>query len=240
MKHQYFGDVNDYRKYGLLRSIQRETGFRLGVCWMLTSNDTRTDGKFISYLLEPARWRRYDPALFDALSQAVVAERHLRHVEELSLLPGAVLFDRIVPQGRDLRSQYFQAFFDSTRGCDLVFFDPDNGILVPSCGIGSKEAPKYIAWDELATTYRTGRSVLLYQHFPRKPRDLFVRELSDQLLAQTGCTQVTCFRTANVGFFLACQPHHADLLSAAADQIGRNWKGQIEVSTLGGRSDQRV
>jgi len=35
MKHQYFGDVSDYRKYGLLRGIQRHTNLRLGVCWML-------------------------------------------------------------------------------------------------------------------------------------------------------------------------------------------------------------
>src|SRR5689334_17138573 len=48
MKHQYFGDVNDYRKYGLLRSIQKEAGLRVAVCWMLTPNDGRSDGKFFT------------------------------------------------------------------------------------------------------------------------------------------------------------------------------------------------
>src|SRR5689334_8092434 len=128
MKHQYFGDVNDYRKYGLLRSIQKEAGLRLGVCWMLTPNDRRSDGKFISYLIEPGKWRNYDPGLFDSLSHAVTTERHLRHVREMSLLPGAILFERVVPEERGLRAEYFQDLLTSLNDCDLVFFDPDNGI----------------------------------------------------------------------------------------------------------------
>ncbi|MDO8501594.1 MAG: hypothetical protein Q7S20_07100 [Gemmatimonadaceae bacterium] len=55
MKHQYFGDVNDYRKYGLLRILQQASGLRLGVCWMLTPDDTRTDGKFVAYLGDSKR-----------------------------------------------------------------------------------------------------------------------------------------------------------------------------------------
>jgi len=35
MKNQYFGDINDYRKYGLLRCFA-EAGLNIGVCWMLT------------------------------------------------------------------------------------------------------------------------------------------------------------------------------------------------------------
>ena len=33
MKDQYFGDINDYRKYGLLRPIIASSG------WMLTPDD---------------------------------------------------------------------------------------------------------------------------------------------------------------------------------------------------------
>ena len=37
MKNQYFGDVNDYRKYGLLRLLAH-AGLKIGVCWMLTED----------------------------------------------------------------------------------------------------------------------------------------------------------------------------------------------------------
>jgi hypothetical protein len=40
MKEQYVGDVNDYRKYALLRHFAIECGLRVGVCWMLTPPDT--------------------------------------------------------------------------------------------------------------------------------------------------------------------------------------------------------
>ena len=44
MKNQYFGDVNDYRKYGLLRVFANQAAFNIGVCWMLTPDDERRDG----------------------------------------------------------------------------------------------------------------------------------------------------------------------------------------------------
>ena len=55
MKNQYFGDINDYKKYGLLR-ILTDDHMRLAVCWMLTDADHRADGKFISYLQDPVKW----------------------------------------------------------------------------------------------------------------------------------------------------------------------------------------
>jgi hypothetical protein len=44
MKDQYFGDINDYRKYGLLRAIQSRGTGRLLVAWMLTPADGGRDG----------------------------------------------------------------------------------------------------------------------------------------------------------------------------------------------------
>jgi hypothetical protein len=44
MKNQYFGDINDYRKYGLLRGLSNRGEIRTAVCWMLTTDDGRGDG----------------------------------------------------------------------------------------------------------------------------------------------------------------------------------------------------
>jgi hypothetical protein len=60
MKNQYFGDKNDYRKYGLLRILADAGRLSIGICWMLTQDDGRTDGQFISYLREPRKWRAFD------------------------------------------------------------------------------------------------------------------------------------------------------------------------------------
>lgn len=45
MKNQYFGDVDDYRKYGLLRILHRVSVFRIGVCWCLTVDDGGAHGE---------------------------------------------------------------------------------------------------------------------------------------------------------------------------------------------------
>lgn len=53
MKDQYFGDINDYRKYWLIRVLQAETGLRVLVTWMLTLDDGRRDGELRAYLDQP-------------------------------------------------------------------------------------------------------------------------------------------------------------------------------------------
>ncbi len=50
MEDQYFGDINDYRKYGLIRVLQAETGLRVLITWMLTPDDGRRDGELRAYL----------------------------------------------------------------------------------------------------------------------------------------------------------------------------------------------
>ena len=45
VKVQYFGDVNDYRKFALLRLLADIGKFKLGVCWMLTEPDELEAGR---------------------------------------------------------------------------------------------------------------------------------------------------------------------------------------------------
>ena len=43
MKNQYFGDIGDYGKYGLLRFLG-ERGLSIAVNWYLTPDDVSNDG----------------------------------------------------------------------------------------------------------------------------------------------------------------------------------------------------
>ena len=40
MKVQYFDDVNDYRKFALLKALSGK-GFTIGVCWMKRTGPAR-------------------------------------------------------------------------------------------------------------------------------------------------------------------------------------------------------
>lgn len=67
MKDQYFGDVNDFVKYGVLRTLQRTAKLSLGICWCLTADDGTGHGELRGYLDEPDRWRKFDRELFENL-----------------------------------------------------------------------------------------------------------------------------------------------------------------------------
>jgi hypothetical protein len=57
MKNQYVGDINDYRKYGLMRALSGYGEITTAVCWMLTPGDGRADGSFMIYLDMRVKWR---------------------------------------------------------------------------------------------------------------------------------------------------------------------------------------
>jgi hypothetical protein len=229
MKHQYFGDENDYRKYGVLRCLAGGGRLSVGVCWMLTPDDGRSDGRFTDYLRKPAH-RRHDPPLYDALSSAMASgPRHLDHVSRLEVLPGARYYSAVVPDRSNDRSEYFRSAMAALEGVDLLFFDPDNGIEVASRPRGSRDSSKYIFWDEITAACSTGHSVLVYQHFPREARASYVSRMTAELQARTGVAAVLTFFTSRVLFLLAAQERHVEALRLGAKDVEHAWNGQISV-----------
>src|SRR5712691_2688879 len=128
MKNQYFGDINDYRKYGLLRVLANHSRLAAGICWLLTEDDRHGDGELRAYLSRPSRWRHYDPELFDNLQRLVTSDvrRDVRLTREWALIPNATYFETLVRDNLASRDAYFDAVWDALRSCDLIFFDPDN------------------------------------------------------------------------------------------------------------------
>lgn len=146
MKDQYFGDVNDFRKYGLLRVLAGPDRLRLGVCWMLTAPDGRSDGEFLAYLDQPKNYRHRDPVLFDWLRQVVGAEKDRRtaRIEASTILGSALFQPRLLADALREREAYFAECAEKFAGCDLVFFDPDTGLEVKSVPCGRRNSCKYL------------------------------------------------------------------------------------------------
>lgn len=238
MKDQYFGDINDYRKYALLRTLcDRNTC--LSVCWMLTPDGNGPDGKKIKYLDQPSRWRQFDPELFDSLRKAVPGNRRVAWAEESGILRSACFFSRLLSDRKDQREEYFKDFLCCSHQSELVFFDPDNGLEVPSRPYGRKDTSKYLYSVELKDTWKAGHSVLLYQHFRRKKgenRGTFIENVARDL-AKISVAEVVSFRTPFVVFFLLTQPAHNRLSTRAAD-IERVWGKQIRVRFHPARGNQ--
>lgn len=214
MKHQYVGDVSDFRKHALLRALAQGGKVRIGVSWMLTRDDDRPDGRKLAYLDEPERWRAIDPPLFDLLRQVVDVpdSRRLSLIEGSGIIPGAVYDDALVPDDRAGRETWFARSRAALAEVDLVFFDPDNGIEVASKPIGRKGSSKFVALSELADTYAAGKSVVVYQHFAREERRAHLDRLSGALYSAAPGADRWIVETAHVAFLLLVQPSHQSLL----------------------------
>ncbi len=234
MKNQYFGDINDYRKYGLLRILSNNGQISTAICWMLTADDGRTDGKFIDYLWKPNNWRALDPALFDSLAACLANtdDRNVRCAETTGILPRATFYSKLLNDNAAERQVYFQEFFTLAQGIDLIFFDPDNGLEVKTRPYGRKDSCKFLYWSELLESFNTGHSICVYQHFPRIKRDIFIADLAQQIYTRLGVTQIITLRTARVLFLLVPQADKLAYFELRSREIEKVWGSEISVQKV--------
>lgn len=173
MKNQYVGDIGDYGKYGLLRFL-RGRGINVGVNWYLTPNDERTDGGHTEYAGIEAM-RQYDEELFDKikpLAEKDKKEKEISMVESSGILEGMRFYNAVMDfddlpccERAAKRDEWNKNALAALDGCELIFADPDNGLIKKSPAV--KGAQKYILADEIANYYNRGQQVVYYQHRPR-------------------------------------------------------------------------
>lgn len=229
MKDQDFGDINDYRKYGLLRALQAsDEERRLLVAWMLSPDDGGPDGGLRAYLDAPERWARYDPELFHGLTGLLHSSSPaVSLIEGSRLLPRTTYHRTLVPDDRVGREVWRRDLLAAAAGVDLVFLDPDNGVEVPSRPLGRKGSSKYVTWAEIEALWQAGCFLLIYQHFRRERRVVFAARLSAELRARTGAPFIAALRTPHVLFLLAAQARHAAWLERGVATVAERWPDQI-------------
>ena len=229
MKNQYFGDISDYYKYGLLRIVAGTDKMSLLVAWMLTPDDGKTDGKFTSYLQNPKKMRCHDPDLYDGIRKCLQsgARRGVHLIEKTGLLPGAEFYGKTVPDPRTHCPTWFEDLQKAAQGTDLVFLDPDNGIEVKSRPFHRKGSCKYVYWCEIEALWNCGKSLLIYQYFPKVKRDIFIPAQLCALRSRTPGSCVTGFKTNRVLFLLALQPGHSQYLQDIKKRVQTCWAPKI-------------
>ncbi len=224
MKDQYFGDFGDYQKISLLKSLQKQ-GIRTLVYWMKTKDDSSADGKHIAYLQKPNVWRYFDPATYDFVKARIASERRsLSHIEE-NLHSDSIKFVNDYIEDGTTRDRILKDLVNDTS--DLIFFDPDNGIEVASTN--KRNIHKYATWKEITEAFNSGKSVVVYQHFSRSNRDMFVKNKKTEIQERVGGKPLSV-RVRHSVYFFILQDEHKKAIREALLQFAQTWKNLAVVA----------
>jgi hypothetical protein len=180
MQHRYVGDVGDFGKYALLRALcQPEPAINLAVIWCLFPDESgNNDGRHVSYLRDQG-FAQLDASLHAALADIVTrSRRNIAAIGDSGCLPTSTVFCADPISALDAahagsaerlryRGEWLETCLRRTTTCQLVFFDPDNGLEIASIPKYHPKAGKYIYWDELAQFWRRGNTLLIYHHVNR-------------------------------------------------------------------------
>ena len=232
MKNQYFGDINDYKKYSLIRYLSGNGKLRTLICWMLTEDDKGTDGGRISYIKDSKTWRKYDPLIYDSMRQHLINEgkRDVSCLTEMGLFHSSEFYMDPLKDDIDRRKQYFDTLFSKHRGMELFFFDPDNGIEIKSIKKGRKNSSKYLYWDEVTTAFDLGSAVMIYQHFPRVNRNRFIQTMTENGRKMIPQADIFTYATSHVLFLLFTHKENRKFILDSNKKISSAWKGVVRIN----------
>ena len=157
---------------------------KVGINWYLVGDESHNnDGKHIGYL-ENEKYRGCDDELLESLNSMIVqGERSVIGIEKLCLFRSQKYYHKRIfepkIQTKGARREWHQKGLEAMSGCDLVFLDPDNGMLPKSVSRSSDKSIKYVLPEELMDYYDAGYSVVFYSHRTRESLDVYLERFKD-------------------------------------------------------------
>ena len=229
MQNRYAGDVGDFGKLGLLRQIA-SLGFVIGVNWYLAPDEANNnDGKHTGYLTD-RRFDGCDDALRSSLYQLVKSERSVSAIEKQDLIPRAVYYNEMVlsPTEAFSRQKWHANAVDTLKHSNVVFLDPDNGVLVKSVSIGSKKSNKYLLPSEISDYYAAGKSVIFYNHRCRQKESVYLQRFKwmqeDLILGTAYLAGMKFVRGTIRDYLFILQPNHAaKIIECIGKMLQSSW-----------------
>lgn len=225
MQDRYAGDIGDYGKIALLRAIQSE-GLSVGVNWYRVvprDYEKNANGSFKQndggHLITEA-YKECDELLAEQLVEIANSEigRSIENLEGAKLISGALYYSDPVPVAK--RKEWHERALERLEGANIIFMDPDNGLIVKSVGEKSARSIKYVLYDEVKECIKNNHSVLIYNHRSRKPEERYFYELYTKLKEitegmETQLLKITFPRYSVRDYIAVCRMEHYDKVRAA-------------------------
>ena len=242
MQDRYTGDLGDFSKLGILRALEM-AGLSIGVNWYMTPDENHNgDGRHVKYLNQE-EFRACDEALWLEL-KTIVKSNHRKacYLENEKILQACFYSERLDFWGKTKIEREFFFFFwhnealDALAGNDIIFVDPDNGLIVSSA-VGKPKENKYVLYDELADYYAQHSSVIYYQHKARKQDEFYIRQHEKLIhapeFAGSKGLALKFITTSQRYYFFIIQPQHQEIIEKAVlEMLVGPWKNHFKILTM--------
>ena len=225
MRNQFFGDVYDYIKYGLIRRLTNYGETPSALCWMMRPDEPNGEGKLDKYL-NRLETRRFDPPVFDILLAS--RDRGIRNaeiIERSGLLPNTRFYSRLLTDDAADRKEYFREFRKEAKGRELICFDPDTGLQGDhTAALGEPDSSKYLMRTEANQMFKRGHSLLIFVHeMLVENEEGFIRRALHNLAEVKDATFLIAFLHTNVGFVLVPQADKIEAYTRIAKKTQDDW-----------------
>jgi len=238
MQDRYAGDVGDFGKFGLLRTLCELNApqLKLGIVWYLVPDESHNeDGKHTRYLNGSPQFRNCDPELYDGLRELLLDDcgKVVSDRQRVTTVEGSCIFrsgttfftDPLRYQNGTpakerlhIRTEWLTRALRATAEADVVFVDPDNGIECQSVSRTAGTGPKYIFWDEIEAFTARGQTVVIYHHLNRvcsssEQLRRLRQQFNDRMPRNFTILDVVFKRGTRRAYFIAASAKHRDALT---------------------------
>jgi len=243
MQDRYTGDLGDFSKLGILRTLQT-AGLSIGVNWYLTPDENHNgDGRHVKYLAQE-EFKACDEVLWLELKN-IVESKHRKacYLENENILRANFFSERLVFTGKTkaerelIRKAWHKKACIAMAGNDIVCVDPDNGLIVPSA-VGKPKENKYVLYDELADYYAQQSSVIYYQHKARKQDEFYLLQHKELIHGQNfphakGLALKFKTTSQRYYFFIMQPQHQAVIETAIKNMLSTAWNKHFMLFEFG-------
>ena len=231
MNRKHFGDIRDLFKFDLIRHIMKSmpgiTGFTF--IPLLTESNGKPDResgtkKDMAKAVKTGKAGSQNGHLLQHISRLQEIDSDLEYVQSLHsyFKKENILIDILHPHTftHKEREHYFNNVFASLPKKSLVFLDPDIGLEE------SKPSQRHLLFTEVKMIYDhidAGSVLMIYQHFPRKVHEDYIRQRCTQLSELTGNSPLTITDNEIIFFLCTKSPNTHDRLETALENYANSY-----------------
>ncbi|MAJ02886.1 MAG: hypothetical protein CMP37_03120 [Rickettsiales bacterium] len=186
MQERYLGDIHDFMKLNFLEFISKKINKKIGLNWYLIdpkhigkSELLLNDGEQRSFILEDKYTNTNERLVGELQCLKKTSNRSIINYTKNTYLNNYVNFyNKKVTISN--RLQWFRDSMLFFKNNDVLFLDPDNGLIVESESKNSKRSIKYINYQEIKDLYDLGKTIFFcqFQSFSTDHKTMLRQKLS--------------------------------------------------------------